>query len=434
MLHRLTRTTSLRVAFVIAFSTPHLVLAGSTRLVSESFSGTMATNPSWGGDVSKNGRYTVFTSPGAEFDGGAANGFDQVFVRDMKASLTRFVSVSPFDSGPANAGCSNPSCSNDGKVIAFLSGATNLSSGDLNQAVDVFVRDLDMNTTTKVSGNPGGGDADGAAWDCAISGNGRFVLFSSAATNVIVGDTNGKVDVFLRDLTTGVTSRMSVDAAGVESNGHSYGAEISSDGRYVTFVSDATNLVAADTNGLVDVFVKDRITGAVDRVSISSIGVQSDDISLQPSLSANGRFVAFRSYATNLVPNDTNAVADVFVHDRKHHTTVRASLGPQGVEANAYCDLPRISGNARYVVFQTPATNFSAQATGNQTYVRDLKKGTTSLVSIDDSKTPGDGDSFPNAISNNGRFVLFSSFATNLAAGDANGVSDTFLRDRTGKH
>jgi Tol biopolymer transport system component len=151
----------------------------------------------------------------------------------------------------------------------------------------------------------------------AISADGRFVAFWSNADNLVVGDTNGASDVFVHDRETGVTERISVDSAGNQGNNDSLEPAISADGRFVAFLSGADNLVSGDTNGNLDIFVHDRETDVTERVSVDSVGNQGNNHSLEPAISADGRFVAFRSYANNLVPGDTNSTADVFVHDRK---------------------------------------------------------------------------------------------------------------------
>ena len=160
----------------------------------------------------------------------------------------------------------------------------------------------------------------------AISGDGRFVAFVSAATNLVTGDNNNAADIFVRDRQAGTTTRVSVTSTGGQANGASSDPAISADGRYVAFVSRATNLVAGDTNGVRDVFVHDRQTGATTRISVNSSENQGNAESLAPSLSADGRYVAFASSASNLVTGDTNSTSDVFVRDRQAGTTTRVSV------------------------------------------------------------------------------------------------------------
>jgi Tol biopolymer transport system component len=214
----------------------------------------------------------------------------------------------------------NASISADGRFVAFTSFATNLVPGDTNRRDDVFVRDRLTGTTELVSVDSAGNQGNRDSGSPAISADGRFVAFHSVATNLVPGDTGNMTDVFVRDRLTGTTQRVSVDSAGTEGNGASVEPAISGDGRFVAFYSFATNLVPGDTNGDGDVFVHDRQTGTTERVSVDSAGNQGSAISdgfRKVSISADGRVVAFVSVATNLVPGDTNGGSDAFVHDRQ---------------------------------------------------------------------------------------------------------------------
>ncbi len=223
-------------------------------------------------------------------------------------------------------------------------------------------------TTTRVSVDSAGGQANdfsGAApsisVDTSISADGRFVVFQSDATNLVAGDTNGASDVFVHDRQTGTTTRVSVDSAGHEATGlypASGDPAISADGRFVAFDSNATNLVAGDTNSAYDIFVHDRQTGTTTRVSVDSAGNQANGY--DPSLSADGRFVAFTSGASNLVAGDTNGASDVFVHDRQTGTTTRVSVDSAGWQAYSFSHLPSISADGRFVAFASNATNLVA--------------------------------------------------------------------------
>jgi Tol biopolymer transport system component len=175
-------------------------------------------------------------------------------------------------------------------------------------------------TTERVSVGPGGIEGNNASNAPSISGNGRYVAFESLSTNLVAGDGNGVIDIFVHDRNTATTTRVSVDSLGNEGNGDSNFPSISSDGRYVAFESDADNLIGVgnDTNGSTDIFVHDLQTGETTRVSVDSTGTQGDNHSYSPSISSDGKFVAFQSDADNLigVGNDTNGTTDVFVDDR----------------------------------------------------------------------------------------------------------------------
>ena len=228
------------------------------------------------------------------------------------------------------------SISADGRFVAFESRASNLVEGDINGTDDIFVHDRETGTVELVSVSSNGAQANRSSGFPSISADGRFVAFESRASNLIVGDTNNEMDVFLHDRTTGSTERVSVSSSGAQANAlYSSQPSISADGRFVAFSSFASNLVDSDTNNDRDVFVHDRATGTTERVSVSSSGEQTDFLySRAPSISADGRFVAFQSASRNLVAGDTNGKSDIFVHDRATGTTERVSVSSSGAQGS----------------------------------------------------------------------------------------------------
>jgi Tol biopolymer transport system component len=296
------------------------VQAGTTTLVSVGWNGLQATDGSDGVSLSSDGRYVSFACSDP-FVPNDTNGTSDVFVRDLQAGTIVRASLGSTG-GEGNDASYGGSMSADGRDVAFESQATNLVPGDTNGVTDVFLRDLQAATTSLVSAGAGGVPADGASDSVSISPDGRYAAFHSAATNLVPGDTNGIDDVFVRDLVTGVTTRESVASNGAQGNGSSYAPSISRGGRFVVFVSVATNLVPGDTNGVADVFVRDRLTGQTTRASVSTAGAQGDQASEvynffgPPAISPDGRYVAFDSLATTLVPSDTNAASDAFLRDR----------------------------------------------------------------------------------------------------------------------
>src|SRR3989441_6808558 len=202
-----------------------------------------------------------------------------------------------------------------------------------NDTATTEIYTLSLHDALPISGGAQGNGSSGLigfAFPPALSADGRFIAFVSLATSLVAGDTNGATDVFVRDRQTGTTERVSVASGGTQSNAASLGSALSADGRLVAFQSDATNLAPGDTNGATDVFVRDRQTGMTERVSVASDGTQANNISSYPALSADGRFVAFQSDATNLVAGDTNGATDVFVHDRQTGTTEPSSVASGG--------------------------------------------------------------------------------------------------------
>jgi WD40-like Beta Propeller Repeat len=324
--------------------------------------------------------------------------------------------------------------SSDGRFVAFASPASNLIAGDTNGAVDVFVNDRSTGATTRVSVASDGTQANAGSFDPSISADGRFVAYWSAASNLVSGDTNGSVDVFVHDRSTGETTRASVSSAGVAGNGHSFYPSISSSGRFVAFTSEATNLVAGDTNGQTDVFVRDRDTGTTLRASVASDGSEANGLlwTLRPGISGDGSRVAFSSEATNLVAGDTNGQVDVFVRDLGANTTVRANVSSAGAQADGSSDFdPTLSSTGRFVAFTSDATNLVPGDTNGSldAFVRDLDLGQTTRVSLTSAggEIPGGAGGFVD-ISGDGSSVAFVSNDGGVVPGDANGLWDVFVR------
>jgi Tol biopolymer transport system component len=290
-------------------------------------------------------------------------------------------------------------------------------------------------TVTVVSVSSSGEPAGEDSLAQSVSGHGRYVAFNSRAAGLVPGDTNGKDDIFVHDRLTGVTERISVGPGGRQSNDRSVYATLSADGRFVAFVSSATNLVRGDTNKVWDVFVRDRLRGTTVRASVGPGGRQANrDSGTPPSVSADGRYVAFATYASNLVAADTNRRVDVFVHDLRTGLTQRVSLGPGRRQGNGDSDAPAMSGDGSSVAFWSTATNLVTGDTGGHAdvFVRDRVSGMTERVSVNSAGRPADGDSdgIP-AISRSGRYVAFASAAPNLGGGAPS--FDVFVRDRVGK-
>lgn len=277
-----------------------------------------------------------------------------------------------------------------------------------------------------------------------ISESGRYVAFHSPAATLVPGDNNGVNDIFVKDLNTGAITRVSTAAGGVQANGASTAPVLSADGQFVAFHSAATNLVAGDTNGVQDVFVKDTLTGGVTRISTSAGGAQGNGASTWAAISSNGRRVAFNSDASNLVPGDTNATGDVFIKDLDTGATILASSGLGGTLANGGSnmgdlsgpDAPGISGNGNLVGFYSTATNLASPNTNGQTsiFVKDISSGTSNgAVTLEvlgsDGSIPN-GPSFMPKLSSDGRYLAFRSEASNLLPGDTDTHSDIYFKDR----
>ncbi len=328
------------------------------------------------------------------------------------------------------------SISADGRFVAFDSGASNLVRQDTQFNTDIFVRDLLTNTTTLVSVNSAENQGNSNSSYPSISADGRYVAFESQANILVRGDTKNPTDIFVRDLLTNTTTRVSVDSAGNQGNDSSYSPSISADGRFVAFDSKAFNLVPGDTNNSGDIFVRDLLTNTTTRVSVDSAGNQGNDSSYRPSISADGKFVVFSSNASNLVPGDTNNSDDIFVRDLLTNTTTRVSVDSAGNQAIGISRAaPSISADGRFVVFNSTSTNLvpgDTNANGD-VFVRDLSTNTTTRVSVDSAGNQVISNSFrPPSISANGRFVAFdSNDSSNLVRGDTNKVQDVFVVELT---
>jgi hypothetical protein len=407
------------------------VAGGATTRVSVATGGVQANGDSTESASSADGRYIVFSSSANNLVAGDTNGTWDVFLRDRAAGVTTRVSVA---SGGAqgNGGSGSPGISADGRYVTFSSEASNLVAGDTNGTSDVFVRDRVTGVTTRVSVASGGAQGNEESEQSVISADGRYVAFVSRASNLVAGDVNGKRDVFLRDRVSGVTTLVSVATDGTQADNFSERLAISADGRYVAFYSVATNLVAGDTNGAMDVFVRDRVTATTTRVSVASDGTQGNADSEAPAISADGRYVAFDSGASNLVAGDTNVTLDVFVHDRTTGDTSLVSVASDGTQADYAGQRPSISADGRYVAFDSGARNLTPGDT-NQRYdvfVRDRLAGTTTAAGPTFGSAQANDDSMVTAISADGRYVTYFSGASNLVAGDTNGKADVFVHDR----
>jgi len=407
--------------------------AQSTTRVNVDSAGAQANQNSVGASISGDGRFIAFESEASNLVAGDTNGLRDVFVHDRQTGQTIRVSVD--SSGAQSDGDSrSPSMSADGRSVAFDSEAANLVSGDTQGVRDVFVHELNTRITSRVSVSTMGAEGDSESLLPSISGNGRYVAFESSATNLVQGDTLGHRDVFVHDRATGRTDRISVDSLGQEANGPSSLPSISADGRFTAFSSAAGNLVAGDANGLDDVFVHDQNTRQTGRVSVDSAGRESDGASTECCLSADGRYAAFESAATNLIAGDTNAATDVFLYDRQSAITTRVSLGAAGAQGNGASAFPSLSADGRFVAFHSLAADLVAGDlnAAADVFVRDLQNGTTLRVSISSLAIEGSGASQFPSLSADGGAAAFLSAADDLVPGDSNGFDDIFVYERAG--
>ena len=398
---------------------------GTIERVSVSSTGAEGFGNSYEPAITPDGRYVAFESDASNLVSGDTNDSDDIFVHDRQTGQTTRVSVT--SSGvQGNSDSNSPAISYDGRYVAFQSMAGNFAAADTNGTWDVFVHDRQTGQTTCVSVSPTGEVGTTYTFNPMLSGDGRYVVFWGQASNLVAGDANGKGDVFVRDMQLGQTFLVSVSTAGVQGNQGSSSADISDDGRYVAFNSWATNLVAGDGNNKGDVFIHDRDTGETTLVSVGS-----GDTSDFPSISGDGRYVAFW-VASGFLPEDNNGWADVYVRDRQAGQTTAISLNTSGATGNGSSYQPAITPDGRYVAFESVANDLVAgdSGSGYDVFVRDRQTAQTRRVSVNEAGQPASG--IQAAITSDGRYVAFSSDAPNLVPNDTNEIYDVFVQDRDG--
>lgn len=417
----------------VAITVTDVVETPSIIRASVDSSGLQSNGASLGAVMSLGGRFVAYQSSASNLVAGDGNARNDIFVYDRETKTTVRASISGVE---GDGDSSVASVSQDGRYVSFLSRATNLVANDTNGRADVFLRDLQSGTTVRINGTNANGDSE-AAW---VSPEGRFVAYHSKASNLVAGDTAGKADIFLFDRQTAQTSRVSGPGVdGLEANLDSFSPVVTANGGAVFYLSGASNLVAGDTNGAADIFRFDTAAGLTTRVSVDGVGGQANGASNAFAVSANGRYLAFQSSASNLVGGDTNGVRDIFWKDLQTGTVKLVSVADSGVQADKASSNTAISANGRYVAFQSDATNLVPGDT-NQSFdifVRDMVTEKIHRVSLNGSGGQATGagggvgaaDSATPAISADGRYVSFHSSANNLVPGDTNGVRDVFVVD-----
>jgi len=419
-------------SFCLTLST-NITFAGSIELMSVD-SGGLQLRDSYTSALSDNGRYVVFTANLI----GTSSSQVNTYLRDRATGTTELVSVA--NDGSTNKGVGGAiDISSDGRYVVFLGKKLDGSTG----YIDAYVRDRVTSTTELISinsdGNPG--TANKSASNVSISGNGRYVAFVSTSEDLVSNDNNGMTDVFVRDRVNGTTQRISIASDGTQANGDSggnyLGTAISADGRYVVFSSSASNLVPSDNNGKPDLFVHDRINSFTMRANLTNNGSQmSIGHSGLFGLSSDGRYVVFSSTDSNLVANDSNGQADIFVRDLVSSITERVSIANDGSQTNLQSRDPAISANGRYVSFISMASNLVSGGVpqGFGAFVYDRVAQVTEMVDIPHDGSAANNISFWHSnVSGDGRYVLFHSAATNLVAGGINTNGwNAFIHDRIG--
>jgi hypothetical protein len=395
--------------------------------VSVSSSGALANNNSYYSLISADGRYVVFQTEASNLSANDFNGQYDICRRDLQAGLTELVSVGTGGTSASGLGLS-PALSGDGRLVVWSSNAANLVAGDTNATWDIFLRDMLAGVTTRISLTSTGAQAPLRSDQPRITPDGRYVTFESDA-DLIPADTNGLKDCYRLDQSSGQLELVSTSSAGALGNSISYAAQPSDDGRYVCFFSTASNLVGGDTNAQGDVFWKDMQTGALLRVNVSSAGVQANNESIWPSISGDGQTVTYCSVASNLVAGDSNGQFDVFARDVPGGVTTRLNLQPNGAQADSYVHSPTaLSTDGRFVIYASLSTNLVAGDTNGfqDIFIRDRLLSTTERVSFAFNGAQTNSDNFVPHMTPDKRVITYTSTASNIVPNDTNGFRDIF--------
>ncbi len=409
-----------------------LASAQTLERVSLTTGGAQADGASEAVDTSLDGRYVAFESLASNLCPVDAGGYD-VFVRDRATGTTILVSEKVGAPGTAANGSSRgPRISQDGRFVTFRSSATDLVEPSTSSGFRLWQKDLVTGTIEIVSVSTSGQPVTVEA-DFDVSATGRYVAFASNNNTVVPGDTNAKDDVFVHDTWTGSVVRASLTPDGDQLDAHASVPSISRNGRFLTFQSAATNLLQGTVSIHPQVYVKDLVTGEIELVSVDLSGMPSSNGARNAVISGLGRHVAFESGNSALYAWGANVQGVViYVRDLEQGETWPASIAPNGAPPNNYCYAPAISDDGRFTAFHTTSSNLDPLTSSNrfQIFVYDALTGLATGVSKDPSNLPGTDSSTEPQISGDGRFVVFESKAPNLVAGDTNLSADAFLVDR----
>ncbi len=355
--------------------------------------GVQANGYSGSSSLSDDGSYISFESDATNLVPNNTNGYTDTFIYNRLNKTVELISIAP-NGTQANGSSSSGSISGDGKYITYASFASNLVSGDTNAKRDIFVYNRIDKTTELISVAPDGTQANGSSYPSVISDDGRYIAYESEASNLVSGDTNGKRDIFVYDRIDKTTERINIAANGTQADGSSRLGSISDDGRYIVYESEASNLVSGDTDGKRDIFVYDRIEKTTQRINVAANGTQANGDSTSGSISGDGKYIVYESDASNLVLGDSNGKRDIFIYDRIKQTTERVNVAVNGTQSNGYSEKASLSDDGRYVAFLSDANNLVSNDTDGRAnvFVRDRVTQTTARYTADSFPTlSGDG-------------------------------------------
>ncbi len=405
---------------------------GAIELMSRSDT-AFGNNGSNAAAISGDGRFVAFRSAANNLVLGDTNNVADIFVRDRGTNSLSRVNLDGANGQSFGGASELPSISHDGRFVSFESAATNLVQGDNNALIDVFVRDRQLVSTVRASAVHLGARSNGASSEASISHDGQLVAFASAASTMLPNDTNNFADIFLRNLATGSTTLISAPAAGTPfANGLSDSPSISGDGLSVAFRTRASNLMIPAGNGVNQLYVKQRVTGTVERISLSTSGSLPipDVLRLGSSISFDGNLVLFHAGDSNLSDGDFNSADDVLLRNRAANTTTVISIDAAGTRGNGHSSQGQISSDGSHVVFSSAASNWGSDTNlVTDIYLKSLLDNSLQRVSTDAAGEQANGASSNPSISANARLIAFTSAASNLVPGDSNGVIDVFVKN-----
>jgi len=379
--------------------------------------------------LSGDGTWVIFSSPSQSLLAQNTSGQDEVFAYSL--SHPELIHVGREDAGPSDGASEPNSVSDDGHYILFTSKSTRLVDGDTNGQSDVFLFDRENRGLTLVSTTLGGTPGNGASLGRDLSSDGRWVVFSSSASDLTKEDDNDAWDVFVWDRTTGITERVSMGPGDQQRNPvpgpH---AHISGDGRFVSFHSQSNQLAQGDADDTFDIYLVDRKDQSVSLVSRSISNGEAVGNSFVLGMSEDARFFSSYASASNLVEDDSNGLSDVFLFDHEQGVAVRANLSAQGAQADIDSTTALLSGDGRYVTFASAASSLvpDSPSQSSDSFVYDATRGVLLRLSEDSQHLPGNAGSDAAQLSSSGRCFVFSSYASNLTAqSQDDGVADLFI-------
>ncbi|GEM_PF-1214905 len=416
------------ILFVIAyFFIPLHFSHGLIERISVASDETQANGHSYTGGATSDGRYLIFTSTASNLVVGDTNGVSDVFLYDRETKMIEMVSVAA-DGSLGNGLAEKSAISPNGRYLTFHSAANNLVPGDTNGIADLFIFDQQTNTLVRLLGNSGE-EPNSTIGAIDFSDDSNSFTYNSTANNLVAGDTNAQGDVFIYDIDIAQSELVSLSSLGIQGNGASRNSSTSSGGRYTIFRTEANNFITGDTNGYGDTFTYDRETNTLELISQSVAGIISNSNSFEPVISEDGNIQIFRSTGSNLVPGDTNNKSDVFLFDRDAHELSLISKSDAGILGDNTSRTPAISFDGNYIAYQSLASNLVVGDTNSvdDIFLYDRIHDTTQRISVSESGEQGNAGSEIPIMFSEQPWVMFQSSATNLVPGDTNGFFDVFL-------